>query len=210
MTDEIDFGADAGAATGAPLEELRKIAVLFKDKTKSVEDAEAALKIAKAELNRYACDALPAAFAIARLKDFTLEDGAKISLSEVMEASLPSMSKIADEKDADKRDELIARRNAGLAWLKGNGGATIIKNILEIEIPKEKSNSVAQIAALCDELGLHYEQGESVHTSTLKSFLKEKLKQATAKVPLDVFAIFQGKKAKLKAPKPEKSTEPLI
>lgn len=192
---DIDFSADLEATTANTLGDLQKIAVALKLKQDLVSKMEQELKDGKAELRRWEFEVVPQAMMSAKVKSFAMDDNTTVKLTDYLEAGLPTLSAIA-EADEERRIELLARRAGGLTWLRENEGAPIIKNVLTIEVPKGKDNEVSRLIEMAEECGLMWERGESVHGGTLKKFLKEKLQNGTI-VPVDLFGIFQGLRAKL-------------
>jgi len=97
---------------------------------------------------------IPGLLFLARMKNFELDDGAKVSYKETVYCSLP-------------KEDMVARELA-LKWLNENGGSFIIKDQVTVESPTEE---------LMQELTGRYriERKKDVHAASLKSFMSELL-----------------------------------
>lgn len=188
------IAADA-AATG-PTDEVDKLLAQFLEQDGTVKDLEEHLRLAKEVRLKLQMELLPSAMEQARKKTVKYSDGAVLSLRPFIAAELPSPSKINDAEE-DEKPELLARRTAGMGWLRDNQGAAIIKNELTVEIPKGKDNLVAELEQKCEELGLTWSRAENVHHQSLLAFLREKLK-AGAAIPIETFKLVTGSKAHYK------------
>lgn len=200
MAEEIDYSEDANLPQNDARLNIAKLVDMFINKKRSVAAAEAELKEAKADLHRYEFETLPQAMIQGGSQSFVSADGHKVTLSDHLDASLPSLGQIKDAEDGE-REELIKRRQQGFEWLRENNGASLIKNQIIIDVPKGADSAADEIMALAAKLQLTWERGESVHAASLKSFIKEKLKMPNVVVPLELFRVFQGKRAKLTPPK---------
>lgn len=102
-------------------------------------------------------------------------------------------------------------KEAAHKWLRDHGFGDLIKNQVTVSFGKGEDKDaellVHNIRVMADNDSLHFGelvQQESVHSSTLKSFVKEQLKQGTP-IPVDTFKIFVGQVAKMKAAKTKKA-----
>lgn len=147
------------------------------------------------QMEQIECSTLPDMMESLGMAEFKLEDGSSISIKSIIKASLPSMSGINRAKD-QQRDALIQRLTEGMAFLRSNGGDALIKNQITVEIPKGEDAKAKEAVGQIEALGLHAHQGESVHSSSLSAWVKEKL--GNGEIPLsmmEVLGIYNGKKA---------------
>lgn len=120
------------------------------------------------------------------IKEITLASGAKISLIDVISAS------ITDEN-----------REAAHAWLREHGHGDIIKNNLtltfgkgEDEIAKKLMHHLLELRDKGETKFGDLQQKESVHPSTLKAFVKDQLSKGA--FPGDLFKLYTGQAVKFK------------
>lgn len=127
--------------------------------------------------------ALPQVMSIARLKKAHLEDGTTVAIKDDIYASIAQ-----------------GNTEAAYRWLNDNGHGDIIKNELKTSFGRGEEELAQQAEAALLALGVTPERKRSVHSSTLKAFLKEQLGKGTA-VPLDTFSVGFITKATYKLPK---------
>lgn len=126
--------------------------------------------------------------------------GIKVELKADTYCNVPSISAINDERDEKKREELIARREAGLAYLEQEA-PTLIKRKYDITIDREKPDQAYSVRQLLTEMKdpPEWNEGLSVHPATLGKWVKEV--KATGKAfPEHIewaFGIFPRKIAKI-------------
>lgn len=124
-----------------------------------IEQYEQSLATARDELRHIEEDEMPALLDELGVSSVTLKSGAMIVCDTSLHASIPASS-----------------RPDAYAWLRSNGNEGIIKNEFTIRFNKGEDNLVGHVKAVVEDLGLAYDQKESVHASTLKSFVKEQMK----------------------------------
>lgn len=145
-----------------------------------IETSEDYLSQLKGEFRKLAEETMPEAMQQLGLNSLELRDGTKISIQEVVSAS------ITEEN-----------RTAAHEWLRANGYGDIIKNQVVVEFGAGE-DAVAELTAneLTDKgLGL-VSKNEKVHPQTLKAFVKERLKSGET-VPADIFKLFVGVAARV-------------
>lgn len=134
------------------------------------------------------------------LKDFTLSDGSKIVIKDVLRGSIPTATAIEKEEDPVLKDAMIARRKAAFDWLRKHNAESLIKNTLTCEFGKGQDEVAKAMLEKLRKEGHKAKCEEAVHPSTLNSYLRDLHKKGTD-IPVDPFALFVGKQAELKAPK---------
>lgn len=126
--------------------------------------------------------------------------GIKVELKSDVYCNVPSISAINGERDEKKREELIARREAGLAYLEQEA-PTLIKRKYDITIDRTRPEQAQSVRQLLTEMEdpPEWNEGLSVHPATLGKWVKEV--KATGKAfPERVewaFGIFPRKIAKI-------------
>lgn len=139
---------------------------------------------------------------------------AQDALSEVVERQLPSLFEDLDMVELPLRDggKLVLKeklagsiaepnRPKAFSWLRGNGQGALIKRqvIVEFGMGEEKKAAKLLAAFAKRKDPLRYSDKESVHPSTLNSFVKEQL-EAGRELP-EVITVFRGKTVKYQVSK---------
>lgn len=192
MTHPIDpatLAEDAQTAAIPTDEGQRRIAKLAQrhlDLDRDIADLEARVGEKKGERNRLATQDLPDLMAELGMAAFTLSDGSGITVESFVSASVSQENR---------------NRDAAFQWCIDNGHGDIIKNILAIELGRDSGEEVEKLRNL---LAIHdheddVKQVKTIHASTLKAFLKERI-AAGDEVPLDLFKAFVGQVAKITPP----------
>ena len=166
------------------------------DLEEEISAIELSLKQKKQDLNKLANQDLPDLMQELNIKDFSLNNGAKVKVEDVVSASVPSQSSIIRAKGDDKA-ELEIRQQQCFEWLRANGGAELIKSNVEVQFGRDED-------ALCNEFtqelknrSLHYKRAIGVHPATINSFIKEKIDNGQ-NIPRDLFKIYEGRRAKIR------------
>ena len=184
---DIDFTADA--ETEATPDILRAIAnaCRARDATlKRLEALERDLATTTRELEWIEQKRLPELMATAGITNFTLNDGRKVGVEQMVYAGVT-------------RDNLPA----ALAWLRRTGNDAIIRHTVGVRFGKG-DDSAAQ--ALAQQLVAQYGErlevinDPTLHPSTLRAFVREQLR-ANAELPLELFGVRQFPKAYVKEPR---------
>lgn len=170
--------------------DLKQITKLAREMIKleySIADVEESLKALKDAHRKIQEGDLPEMMEAAGMGEFTLTDGRKISLS------VETYANISKDNEED-----------AYAWLRATGNDGIIKREITIKFGKGEDdkaqklfNQLTKRKALADNSIIGK---QSVHPSTLKSFVRKCL-EAGMEIPQDTFGIFQRTVAKVGAAK---------
>lgn len=118
------------------------------------------------------------------LEDFKMVDGSKITVKDDVKCS------ISEE-----------RKPAAFEWLRENEYDGIIKTNVAVAFGKGEAADAERAREVLIEAGFtDAEITDSVHHSTLKSFVKERLEAGT-NIPLETFGVFEFRIAKITPPK---------
>lgn len=182
----IDDFSDLDVIVAPSAEQLKPISELAEQAyslMKIVDELEASLKVHKAELMSLTHKAIPDAMAAAGTSEFKTDRGVKISVKEVMHGSLP-------------KDEI--KRAAAIRWLTEHGGTSIIKSELVCEFEKGEGNQRKknQAAELLADLGVAFQEVDSVHHSTLCAFAREKVANGE-ELATELLGLYAGRVAKV-------------
>jgi hypothetical protein len=188
----LDDVAPASNELGA----IADLAQQMFDLEEEISAIELSLKQKKQDLNKLANQDLPDLMQELNIKDFSLNNGAKVKVEDVVSASVPSQSSIIRAKGDDKA-ELEIRQQQCFEWLRANGGAELIKSNVEVQFGRDED-------ALCNEFtqelknrSLHYKRAMGVHPATINSFIKEKIDNGQ-NIPRDLFKVYEGRRAKIR------------
>ncbi len=201
--DIVDFSAYA------PVAEVGDIKILT-DMVKRAGEIQAGLKklddrskVGKNLLKNLLEEEIPATMARCGFgKDDSLTAaGFTITIQDAVYCNVPSVSAINDERDADRRAELIDRREKGLYILEQKASA-LIKRKFDIEFGKDEAEEAAEFgAALADMVDeSRVTKGLSVHPQTLSKWIKELIAEGYALTEEEKYAFgyFPKKVAKIK------------
>lgn len=145
-----------------------------------VERMEEELKKMKEELDTVSKKLLPDAMQELGLSSITTSDGAKLTISPFYSAH------ITDE-----------HREAAHDWLRETGNDGIIKTKVVVPFNKGEMEMVKRCMATLKKAKFDAQADESIHHSTLKAFVKERI-EAGQPIPQDLFGVFVGNIAKIK------------
>jgi hypothetical protein len=194
MTD-IDLLEDVAPASN----ELGAIANLA-EMMKIVEDEinlhESLLKQKKQELKKLAEQDLPELMQELNIKNFTMSNGAKVEIKDVISASVPSQGAIDRAKD-DAKQELEILQQQCFDWLRDNGLGSIIKNSVEVQFGRDEDDTCSDFTKDLQERQIYYKRALGVHPATLTSVIKERLSEGK-EVPHDLFRVFTGRRANIR------------
>lgn len=145
--------------------------------------AEEGIKRLKSRLKNVQEVLLPAAMTEAGVSSVNLANGAIVKVKPFYAAHI-----------SEERSE------RAFAWLREHGYSDLIKNQLAVDVRAGQDNMAGEIEHELQELGLGYTKKETVHSATLRAWVKEMF-EAGKPPPADVFGIFCGDKAEIKRPK---------
>lgn len=169
---EIDASEDSLARIARLAEEQRNAA-------QAVVDAEAVLEARKNELVQVSEHDLPEAMRAVGMGEVKLEDGTTVSVSDRIQARISK-----------------AHESAAFAWLEDNGFAGLIKREFKIGFGRDQEDWAAKFEATLSTEEVGYTRKQTVHSSTLKAFVREQLEDGV-EIPEEVFGVFRQTVAKL-------------
>lgn len=143
-----------------------------------------------------------------QMKSFKLQDGSELLVEDKVQASIP-----------------VANKAAAYKWLTDHGFDGIIKTNVSCQFSKGELEEAQKVVELLKKNDISATLDQSIHSSTLLSFIKERLAAAADEVenptvvecdgfeadtekavslPMDIFSVYEFKQAKIKAPKKKK------
>jgi len=151
---DLSFLAEAGSPeeTQDALAQVMGLVDRWLDSVKRLEEAEEAFNKAKALESRMREVELPELMRANRLSSVVLENGATVSVEELIELAVPK--------------EDVEKRKAALSWLSSNGAADLIKDTLFVVDPPRWL-----VEKLAEE-GVEYGRDKVVDSRSLKAWMK--------------------------------------
>ena len=158
--------------------------------------SEEALKQKKQALTKLAEQDLPDLMQELNIKDFTLSNGAKVEVNDIISGSVPAAGAIDRAKGDDKVDLEMRQENC-FDWLRANGAGDLIKSNVEVQFGRDEDDACNTFIDELQDRHIYYKRAKAVHPGTLNSFIKERLSEGK-EVPHDLFRIYTGRKAKIR------------
>ena len=150
---------------------------------KKVDEAEQALKDAKAEQSRLSEEVIPALMSEAGVSRIDLEDGSVVKVSPYYYAKIP------EDKRAD-----------AFEWLRKNNFGDLVKNNITVSFSKGEDSKAVQLKAELESKGLVVDQKEDVHWQTLRGFVRRQIEKNN-NIPYDLTRLYISQKISIKTNK---------
>lgn len=180
MIEEDAVSASLEKVDGQNLKSIAAIAKQISSHEEEIAKVENYLKEKKKALLKLTDEDLPLMLEEFGVSSFTLDDGSKVDVKPLYGASIPA-----------------TRREEAHDWLRDNGYDDIIKNIVSCSFGRGEDNAAAHFKEVAHKLGLEPDQNESVHSSTLRAWVKERI-EGGDEFPMDLFGAFVGQRAVIK------------
>lgn len=186
MTADFDYSeydetvADPGAGDNS-LSALRFWARAQKDAELEVARLTTELSVANERLREISEEKLPELMDELGIPSFSTTDGMKITVREVIRASL------------GRTDEEKAR---AIKWLEDNGHGAIVKRTVEIPFMRDQETQAMELRKDLKEKGYPVSFDRRVENSTLRAFVTECL-EAGEDIPLDIIKVHRDRRTKV-------------
>jgi hypothetical protein len=146
-------------------------------------NTEERLRKLKEQYRRLSEEDLPQKMAELGMQDMRFEDGSRITIDMFYATRINKNN-----------------RDAAHEWLREQGHGDIIKNQVSVSFGKGEDDTALETMTLLEKEGLFPDQKESVHPSTLKAFVKERIESGDSAFTPDtqkLFSVYQGKRTKI-------------
>ena len=164
--------------------QITTIVAVREQHTAKVAELEAELKRTNDMITSIDRVDLPELMREAELSELKLTDGTQVKLGEKVQASISEANRAAAHK-----------------WLVDNGFGGIIKTQVAVAFPADQNEAARSLSLeLAEAYGNAVEVKDTVHATTLKSFVTEQLEGGRA-IPMDLFGVFTFSEVKVKPPK---------
>ena len=167
----------------AGLDTVAGLARKIKQQQDKVERLDRELKDEKQALLKLTDEDLPSTMADLGLSRFSLDDGSTVEVKPTYGASI-----------------LVKDRPAAYDWLRDNGFDDIIKNVISCQFGRGEDDQASAFHAFASQQGYPTSQNESIHSGTLKAFVKERI-EAGEDFPHQLFGAYVGQRAIIKGAK---------
>lgn len=184
LADEMFADSDSGP-NQQQLEGVQEMANRLLAAIAEAEAIEEQLKQANEVVRRISMEELPELMGSVGMKEFTLEDGTKLKVTDVVQGSLP-------------KDNL--KKQVAIRWLVDNGHEGLIKDFLAAQFEKGQGEIAEKFLAAMLKEGVNAERDRTVHPQTLAAFAREQLANSVD-VPLETLGLWSGKKVRVTKPK---------
>lgn len=155
------------------------------------------LKQKKQDLKMLAEQDLPDLMQELNIKNFTLSNGAKVEVKDVIQASIPSQGAIDRAKDEDAKQGLIALQQQCFDWLRENNLGDLIKSNVEVQFGRDEDEACNEFTEELRARKLYYKRAVGVHPQSLNATFRERLSEGK-EVPVELFRVFMGRKASIR------------
>jgi hypothetical protein len=186
----IDFESAADSLANADTTVVSQLSALLQRAAiiqRRKENLERDLKDVEKEQRELLEDTIPKLLASAGLKQAKALDGTEVVVENFYSASIPK----------DRTEEAHA-------WLRDNGHGDLVKNVVSVTFGKQEDGKADHLFRNLLQMEMPVSRKEWVEPMTLKAFVKDAVINATEErpaPPTDLFGIFSGQKAKIKAKK---------
>ena len=141
------------------------------DLEREISDLTEVLKQKKQNLTKLAEQDLPDLMQELNVKDFTLNNGAKVEVQDVTSGSIPSAGAIQKAKGDDKA-ELEMRQQQCFDWLRANKAGDLIKSNVEVQFGRDEDQACNNFTDELRERNLFYRRAVGVHHGSLNSLFE--------------------------------------
>jgi len=180
MMEEDASPSKLEAFDGGGLKSAAKIATAIRETEDEIARTEAYLKEKKKDLLKLTDEDLPSVLQELGVSSFKLEDGSQVDIKPLYGAAIPK-----------------PRIDEAHEWLRDNGHDDIIKNVVACSFGRGEDQNAANFKDTAIKLGLHPEQSESVHSSTLRAWVRERVENGD-EFPMELFGAYVGQRAVIK------------
>ena len=167
----------------AGLDTVAGLARKIKYQQDKVERLDRELKDEKQALLKLTDEDLPSTMADLGLSKFSLDDGSTVEVKPTYGASI-----------------LVKDRPAAYEWLRENGFDDIIKNVISCQFGRGEDDQASAFHAFASQQGYPADQNESIHASTLKAFVEERI-ETGEDFPHTLFGAYVGQRAIIRGAK---------
>lgn len=187
----LDAAENQPKASDSQLREVSRLIRLEREAQEQLDTAEAIVRDTKGTLHQLRMTDIPNAMHEANTAGFTdAETGLTVSLDFVSDGGLGSARNEEEEAERNRKIDIIVE----------HGGGEIVKMVVSASFRKEDKDKADELLAELEERGFSVSIERSIHGSTLKKWIKERM-EAGDNLPLDDLGIWYGQKAVVKEKK---------
>tara|TARA_X000001388_G_C2207551_1_gene113749 strand:+ start:188 stop:841 length:654 start_codon:yes stop_codon:yes gene_type:complete len=165
------------------LKTVAEIAKTIRDEEEYISSLESDLRKAKKGLQKLTDEDLPNMLEEIGLSSIKLDDGSEVTVKQTFGASI-----------------LVDNRPQAYQWLRENGYGDIVKNVVSCQFGMGEDEKAEAFKTKAEESGFYPEQDTTVHSSTLRAWVKERCEKGED-FPMELFGAFVGRRAIIKRSK---------
>lgn len=165
------------------LQEIQRLGTILRERRNELQNLEAQVSAKQREIRDIEETSLPAMMDELNIEAIDLQNGGRIEVKDFIQTSITQ-----------------ANKDQAFAWLRETNNDSIIKNEISVKLDRgmeERAQRIMEDLAL---RGVAFEQKQSVHPMTLKSFITEVLNDPTQRdtLPREAFSVYEGRKVVFK------------
>lgn len=187
----VDFskGVKADLPNEDELSTISELARQQVELERQIKETEKDLADLKSKYLQMRTESLPEAMKQVGLAEFTLSNGAKISVKDDLNCNIKA-----------------ANREAAYQWLREHGHGDIIKNDVLFSFGTGEDDAKAQAIDYAEERDLPYSVKEAIHAATLNAWAKrqQEVEGADQQIPEEIINVFRFSVAKVALPRKKK------
>ena len=173
---------------------IKELAAELDEVQNQIAIAEGALSELKEQERHLTMNLIPALMEDMGICELVMDNGDKIATTNILTAGFISDSKIAKEKDDNKRMDMQIQQQQQIDWMQKTGNESLIKNKLSVDFDSGEDKIAEEIKEKLIEAGLPAHMQKDIHNRTLTAFFKRKLEDNEDNdIDSDAFEIFNIK-----------------
>ncbi len=196
MNEPIDLLEDVAPASNE-LGAIADLAQRMFDLEAEIAQLEEHMKQKKQMLKMLAEQDLPDLMQELNIKNFTLSNGAKVEVKDIIQGSIPSQGAIDRAKDPDEQESLRLLQQQCFDWLREQGLGDLIKSQVEVQFGRNEDDACNAFTQELSSRNLAYKRAVGVHPQSLNATLRERLSEGKP-IPLEMFRVYTGRKANIR------------
>lgn len=167
------------------LQTLQELGTTLRNKQLELNNLESEVSAKKQEIKQLEEVHLPTLLDELEIEGIDLQGGGRIEVKDFIQTRISE-----------------AHKDAAFQWLRETQNDGIIKNEISVKLDRGSDERAEQIKEDLVARGVPFDQKESVHPSTLKSFITEVLNNSELRdhLPREIFGVYEGRKVVFKGP----------
>ena len=179
LLDEMESDIKTPTIGDNSLKEMAELCAEQASLQEEVKQLEEQLKAKSNAVLKLSREIIPAKMQELGLESLTLKDGSSVQVKQLVQAAIP-----------------VPRREEAYKWLRDRGHGDLIKNEIFTSFGMGEDSIANEFIDKVKSLGYQPIQKLSVHSMTLKAFVREQIAEGND-LPMDTFGVFVGAETKI-------------